>query len=81
MQVDCFRQSSKRSKRSPLGRQDGWPLFRKRPGAVDAAPDVSLAIATAWWFPAAILAVVYLLIIRRHYTSKVNVSKDNQGLY
>ena len=46
-----------------------------------AAPDVSLAIATAWWFPAAILAVVYLLIIRRHYTSKVNVSKDNQGLY
>jgi cytochrome bd-type quinol oxidase subunit 2 len=46
-----------------------------------AAPDFSLAIATAWWFPAAILAVVYLLIIRRHYTSKVNVSKDNQGLY
>jgi cytochrome d ubiquinol oxidase subunit II len=46
-----------------------------------AAPDFSLGIAAAWWFPALILAVCYLLIIQRHYSGKVNVSKDNQGLY
>ncbi|HEX4200857.1 MAG TPA: cytochrome d ubiquinol oxidase subunit II, partial [Chthoniobacterales bacterium] len=46
-----------------------------------AAPDHSLGIAAAWWFPALILAVCYLLIIQRHYSGKVNVSKDNQGLY
>jgi cytochrome d ubiquinol oxidase subunit II len=46
-----------------------------------AAPDFSLAIATAWWFPALILAVGYLWIIQRHYSGKVNVSQDNQGLY
>ncbi|HEX6565691.1 MAG TPA: cytochrome d ubiquinol oxidase subunit II, partial [Chthoniobacterales bacterium] len=46
-----------------------------------AAPEFSLGIAAAWWFPALILAVCYLLIIQRHYSGKVNVSKDNQGLY
>jgi cytochrome d ubiquinol oxidase subunit II len=46
-----------------------------------AAPDHSLGIAAAWWFPALILAVCYLVIIQRHYSGKVNVSKDNQGLY
>jgi cytochrome bd ubiquinol oxidase subunit II len=46
-----------------------------------AAPDYSLGIAAAWWFPALILAVCYLVIIQRHYSGKVNVSKDNQGLY
>jgi hypothetical protein len=47
-----------------------------------AAPDFSLVIATAWWwFPALILAFGYLYIIQRHYPGKVNVSKDNQGLY
>jgi cytochrome bd ubiquinol oxidase subunit II len=46
-----------------------------------AAPEFSLGIAAAWWFPALILAVCYLLVIQRHYSGKVNVSKDNQGLY
>jgi cytochrome bd ubiquinol oxidase subunit II len=46
-----------------------------------AAPEFSLGIAAVWWFPALILAVCYLLIIQRHYSGKVNVSKDNQGLY
>ena len=46
-----------------------------------AAPDYSLGIATFWWFPALILAVGYLCIIQRHYSGKVNVSKDTQGLY
>jgi cytochrome d ubiquinol oxidase subunit II len=46
-----------------------------------AAPDQSLWIATVWWFPALVLAVTYLVIIRRHYSGKVNVTKDNQGLY
>jgi cytochrome d ubiquinol oxidase subunit II len=45
------------------------------------APDASLIIATAWWVPALILAFGYLYIIQRHYSGKVNVSKDNQGLY
>jgi cytochrome bd ubiquinol oxidase subunit II len=46
-----------------------------------AAPDFSLAIAIAWWIPALILAFAYLYIIQRHYSGKVNVSQDNQGLY
>ena len=46
-----------------------------------AAPTFSLAIGVAWWIPALILAFVYLYIIQRHYSGKVNVSKDNQGLY
>ena len=46
-----------------------------------AAPDFSLGIAATWWFPALILAICYLCIIQRHYSGKVNVSKDNQGLY
>jgi cytochrome bd ubiquinol oxidase subunit II len=46
-----------------------------------AAPDSSLAIAIAWWIPALILAVGYLCIIQRYFSGKVNVSKDNQGLY
>jgi cytochrome bd ubiquinol oxidase subunit II len=46
-----------------------------------AAPEASLVIGAAWWFPALILAFVYLFVIRRHYSGKVNVSKDNQGLY
>ena len=46
-----------------------------------AAPDYSLGIAAVWWFPALVLAVCYLVIIQRHYSGKVNVSKDNQGLY
>jgi cytochrome d ubiquinol oxidase subunit II len=46
-----------------------------------AAPEFSLGIAAAWWFPALILAFGYLYIIQRHYSGKVNVSKDNQGLY
>ena len=46
-----------------------------------AAPDSSLWIAVAWWFPALILAFGYLYLIQRHYSGKVNVSKDTQGLY
>ena len=46
-----------------------------------AAPENSLQIAVYWWFPALALAVAYLLVIQRHYSGKVNVSKDNQGLY
>ena len=46
-----------------------------------AAPEASLVIGTVWWFPALILAFGYLYIIQRHYSGKVNVSKDNQGLY
>jgi cytochrome d ubiquinol oxidase subunit II len=46
-----------------------------------AAPDASLAIAAIWWFPALFLAVCYLFIIQRHYSGKVSVSKDTQGLY
>ena len=46
-----------------------------------AAPDASLIIGTAWWFPALILAFGYLYVIQRHYSCKVNVSKDDQGLY
>jgi cytochrome bd ubiquinol oxidase subunit II len=46
-----------------------------------AAPEFSLAIGAVWWFPALILAVAYLCFIQRHYSGKVNVSKDNQGLY
>jgi cytochrome d ubiquinol oxidase subunit II len=46
-----------------------------------AAPDQSLWIATGWWFPALVLAFIYLVIIQRHYSGKVNVSKDNQRLY
>jgi cytochrome bd-type quinol oxidase subunit 2 len=54
---------------------------RRLTAADCAAPDFSLVIATAWWFPALILAFDYLYIIQRHYSGKVNVSKDNQGLY
>ena len=46
-----------------------------------AAPAFSLAIAIAWWIPALILSLTYLYIIQRHYSGKVNVSKDNQELY
>jgi cytochrome d ubiquinol oxidase subunit II len=46
-----------------------------------AAPASSLAIGVAWWIPALILAFAYLYIIQRHYSGKVNISKDNQGLY
>jgi cytochrome bd ubiquinol oxidase subunit II len=46
-----------------------------------AAPDASLIIGTAWWFPALILAFGYLYVIQRHYSGKVNVSKDDQRLY
>jgi cytochrome bd ubiquinol oxidase subunit II len=53
-----------------------------RLNAVDcAASAFSLGIAAVWWFPALILAVCYLLIIQRHYSGKVNVSKDSQQLY
>ena len=46
-----------------------------------AAPVFSLAVALAWWIPALILAFAYLYIIQLYYAGKVNVSKDNQGLY
>jgi cytochrome bd ubiquinol oxidase subunit II len=46
-----------------------------------AAPGFSLAIAIAWWIPALLLAFGYLYIVQRYYSGKVNVSKDNQGLY
>jgi hypothetical protein len=46
-----------------------------------AAPGFSLAIAIAWWIPALILAFAYLYIVQRYFSGKVNVSKDNQGLY
>jgi cytochrome d ubiquinol oxidase subunit II len=46
-----------------------------------AAANQSLWIATGWWFPALVLAVTYLVIIQRHYSGKVNVSRDTQGLY
>jgi len=49
--------------------------------AACAAPDDSLRIAAIWWFPALALAIAYLLVIQRHYSGKVSVSKDNQGLY
>jgi cytochrome d ubiquinol oxidase subunit II len=54
---------------------------RRLTAADCAAPDASLVIGTAWWFPALILAFAYLYIIQRHYSGKVNVSKDTQGLY
>jgi cytochrome bd ubiquinol oxidase subunit II len=54
---------------------------RRLTAADCAAPDASLVIGTVWWFPALILAFGYLYIIQRHYSGKVNVSKDNQGLY
>jgi len=54
---------------------------RRLTAADCAAPDGSLIIGTVWWFPALILAFGYLYIIQRHYSGKVNVSKDNQGLY
>jgi cytochrome bd-type quinol oxidase subunit 2 len=54
---------------------------RRLTAADCAAPDFTLVIATAWWFPALLLAFGYLYIIQRHYSGKVNVSKDNQGLY
>jgi cytochrome bd ubiquinol oxidase subunit II len=54
---------------------------RRLTAADCAAPDASLIIGAAWWFPALILAFGYLYIIQRHYSGKVNVSKDNQGLY
>jgi hypothetical protein len=50
-------------------------------GSDCAAPDQSLWIATGWWFPALVLAFIYLFIMQRHYSGKVNVSQDNQGLY
>lgn len=46
-----------------------------------AAPDHNLWIATAWWFPALILAFCYLFIIQRYYSGKVNISKDSKELY
>lgn len=46
-----------------------------------AAPDHSLRIAIAWWIPSLCLALTYLTIIQRYYSGKVNVAKDNQGLY
>ena len=46
-----------------------------------AAPDHSLRVAIVWWVPALLLALSYLYIIQRHYSGKVNVDKDNQGLY
>jgi cytochrome d ubiquinol oxidase subunit II len=46
-----------------------------------AAPAHSLWIATVWWFSALALAFIYLFVIQRYYAGKVNVSKDNQGLY
>jgi cytochrome d ubiquinol oxidase subunit II len=46
-----------------------------------AAPDTSLIIGTAWWFPALILAFCYLYFLQRHYWGKVNLPKDNQGFY
>ena len=54
---------------------------RRLTAADCAAPDASLIIGTAWWFPALILAFGYLYVIQRHYSGKVNVSKDDQGLY
>ena len=54
---------------------------RRLTAADCAAPDASLIIGTAWWVPALILAFGYLYVIQRHYAGKVNVSKDNQGLY
>jgi hypothetical protein len=46
-----------------------------------ASPGSSLGIGIAWWIPALILAFGYLYIVQRYYSGKVNVSKDNQGLY
>ncbi len=53
------------------------PVDRVRLRGSGAQP----AIATVWWFTALALALTYLFIIQRYYTGKVNVSKDNQGLY
>jgi cytochrome d ubiquinol oxidase subunit II len=49
--------------------------------AACAAPDRSLWIATVWWFPALALTLIYMFAIQRHYSGKVNVVRDNQGLY
>ena len=46
-----------------------------------AAANHNLWIATAWWFPALALAFCYLFIIQRHYSGKVNISKDSKELY
>jgi len=49
--------------------------------AACASPEQSLRLAIWWWAVALILAFAYLVIIQRHYSGKVNVSKDNQGIY
>ncbi len=46
-----------------------------------AATEHGLWVATAWWFPSLLLALGYLVVVQRHYSGKVNVAKDNQGLY
>ncbi|MGC3991944.1 MAG: cytochrome d ubiquinol oxidase subunit II [Chthoniobacteraceae bacterium] len=49
--------------------------------AACASPEQSLRLAIGWWVVALILSFTYLVIIQRHYSGKVNVAKDNQGIY
>jgi hypothetical protein len=46
-----------------------------------AAPRIGLVAASLWWPIAAILAFAYSLSILRFYGGKVDVSRDDQGLY
>jgi cytochrome d ubiquinol oxidase subunit II len=49
--------------------------------AACAAPDHSLRVAAAWWFPSLALAFTYLWLVQRKYAGKVDLAEDNQGLY
>lgn len=49
--------------------------------AVCAAPEHSLWVATAWWFPALALSLAYVVVIQRRYSGKVPVNRENQGIY
>jgi cytochrome d ubiquinol oxidase subunit II len=47
---------------------------------VAAAPN-SLAYAAIWWPFGFALSVAYSVIVSRHFTGKVSVKRDNQGIY
>lgn len=49
--------------------------------AACAAPEHSLRIAAAWWFPSLALAFTYLWTVQRSYSGKVDLAADDQGLY
>jgi cytochrome d ubiquinol oxidase subunit II len=46
-----------------------------------ASSPSSLFIASIWWPVAFVLSASYFIFISRHYSGKVSVKRDNQGLY